>query len=203
METKTEIRKRILEARNRLTDDEIAAKSSAIFQNIIKTPEYIKAQNILLYASFNSEVATRDIFDDAIAHGKRVYFPKPDRFTNDMEFYQVSLLNQLKKGYMGILEPPEKEELRYRFNPDKDTLVIVPGAAFDMSGNRIGYGKGYYDKFLSSRRFLSTIALAFSCQIVEKLPFEAYDVKMDKIVTEEIVYAFVKSDSISPISIFI
>lgn len=185
METKAEIRKRMLEARNRLTVDEIAAKSGAILQKAIQTPEYINARNILLYASFNSEVATQGIFDDAIAHGKRVYFPKPDRFTNDMEFYQVLSLDQLEKGYMGISEPSENEEFRYRFNSNEYTLAIVPGVAFDMSGNRIGYGKGYYDKFLSNmEQQLPTVALAFSCQIADALPCEAYDVKIDKVITE-------------------
>lgn len=192
METKAEIRKKILEARNKLTDDEIAAKSGAILQNVLKTPEYMEACNILLYADYNHEVMTRGIFDDAIMRRKRVYFPKSDKLTNTMAFYQISSLNQLEKGFMGIPEPPENMRLRYRFNANEDTLVILPGVAFDTSGHRIGYGKGYYDKFLSSRRQLSTMALAFSCQIVDELPCETHDIRMDKIVTEEIIYAFLR-----------
>ncbi len=192
METKSEIRKRILEARGALTQDEVAAKSDAILQKVLKTPEYMEADNILLYADYNREVMTRGIFEDAMMRKKRVYFPKSDQFTNAMTFYQTLSVKQLEKGYMGIPEPKENPQLCYKFNANEDTLVIVPGVAFDMAGFRLGYGKGYYDKFLSNRRQLSTMALAFACQIVEELPSEPHDIKMDKIVTEEIIYSFLR-----------
>ena len=169
METKAEIRKRILETRTNLTDDEVAAKSEAILQKVLKTPEYMEADNILLYADYNHEVMTRGIFEDAIMRKKRVYFPKSDKLTNSMLFFQTVSVKQLEKGFMGIPEPKENMQLCYKFNPDEDTLVILPGVAFDTRGFRLGYGKGFYDKFLSSRRQLSTMALAFACQIVIKL----------------------------------
>ena len=149
METKSEIRKRILEARGALTQDEVAAKSDAILQKVLKTPEYMEADNILLYADYNREVMTRGIFEDAILRKKRVYFPKSDQLTNTMAFYQTVSVKQLEKGFMGIPEPKE--------NPQ-----------------------------------LSTMALAFACQIVEELPSEPHDIKMDKIVTEEIIYSFLR-----------
>ena len=192
MESKAEIRKRILEVRRSLTVDEVEVKSEAILQNVLKTPEYIEADNILLYADHHNEVITRGIFDDALMRKKRVYFPKSDSFTNTMVFYRTTSAAQLEKGFMGILEPKENIQLRYRFCANEDTLVILPGVAFDTAGFRIGYGKGYYDKFLSSKRQLSTMALAFACQIVEELPREAHDIKMDKIVTEEIIYSFLR-----------
>lgn len=192
METKAEIRKRILEARRALTVNEVEVKSEAILQNVLKTPEYVEADNILLYADYNNEVMTRGIFEDALMRKKRVYFPKSDSLTNTMVFYQVLSAKQLEKGFMGIPEPKENMQLRYRFHADEDTLVILPGVAFDTAGFRIGYGRGFYDKFLSSRRQLSTMALAFACQIVEELPREAHDIKMDKIVTEEIIYSFLR-----------
>ncbi|MBD5469948.1 MAG: 5-formyltetrahydrofolate cyclo-ligase [Lachnospiraceae bacterium] len=192
MESKAEIRKRILEVRRSLTVDEVEVKSEAILQNVLKTPEYIEADNILLYADHHNEVITRGIFEDALMRKKRVYFPKSDSFTNTMVFYRTTSAAQLEKGFMGILEPKENIQLRYRFCANEDTLVILPGVAFDTAGFRIGYGKGYYDKFLSSKRQLSTMALAFACQIVEELPREAHDIKMDKIVTEEIIYSFLR-----------
>lgn len=192
METKAEIRKRILEARTALTGEEIAAKSEAILQKALKTPEYMEADNILLYADYNHEVMTRGIFEDAIMRKKRVYFPKADKLTNAMHFYQTISVKQLEKGFMGIPEPKENMQLCYKFNPNEDTLVILPGVAFDTRGFRLGYGKGYYDKFLSNWRQLSTMALAFSCQIVDELPNEEHDIKMDKIVTEEIIYSFLR-----------
>lgn len=192
METKSEIRKRILETRGALTQDEVAAKSDAILQKVLKTPEYMEADNILLYADYNREVMTRGIFEDAILRKKRVYFPKSDQLTNTMAFYQTVSVKQLEKGFMGIPEPKENPQLCYKFNASEDTLVIVPGVAFDMAGFRLGYGKGFYDKFLSNKRQLSTMALAFACQIVEELPSEPHDIKMDKIVTEEIIYSFLR-----------
>lgn len=192
METKSEIRKRILEVRKGLTDEEAALKSEAIVQKVIKTPEYKEADNILLYADYCREVMTRGIFEDALRHRKRIYFPRVDKLTNTMEFYQVISIRQLERGYMDILEPREDNHMRYQFQPREDTLVILPGVAFDTSGYRIGYGKGFYDRFLANRRQLSTIALAYSCQIIDEIPKDEYDIKMDKIVTEEIIYSFLR-----------
>ncbi|MDE5699082.1 MAG: 5-formyltetrahydrofolate cyclo-ligase [Lachnospiraceae bacterium] len=192
METKSEIRKRILEVRKGLTDEEVAAKSEAIVQKVIKTPEYKEADNILLYADFCREVMTRGIFEDALLHRKRIYFPRVDKLTNTMEFYQVISIRQLVRGYMDILEPREDIRSRYQFQPREDTLAILPGVAFDTSGYRIGYGKGFYDRFLANRRQLSTMALAYSCQIIDEIPRDEHDIKMDKIVTEEIIYSFLR-----------
>ncbi|MCI8314456.1 MAG: 5-formyltetrahydrofolate cyclo-ligase [Lachnospiraceae bacterium] len=192
METKAEIRKRILEVRKGLTDEEAATKSEAIVQKVVKTPEYKEADNILLYADYCREVMTRGIFEDALLHRKRIYFPKVDKMTNTMEFYQIISLRQLERGYMDILEPREDMKMRYKFQPKEDTLAVLPGVAFDTSGYRLGYGKGFYDKFLANRRQISTMALAFACQIIDEIPRDTYDIKMDKIVTEEIIYSFLR-----------
>ncbi len=192
METKAEIRKRILETRKKLTDDEAASKSAAIVQKVIKTPEYREADNILLYADYCREVMTRGIFEDSLLHRKRIYFPRVDKMTNTMEFYQVISIRQLVRGYMDILEPREDIQARYKFQPREDTLAILPGVAFDTSGYRVGYGKGFYDRFLENRRQLSTMALAYACQIVDEIPRAEHDIKMDKIVTEEIIYSFLR-----------
>ncbi|MBO5033870.1 MAG: 5-formyltetrahydrofolate cyclo-ligase [Lachnospiraceae bacterium] len=192
METKAEIRKRILEVRKGLSDEEASSKSAAIVQKVMKTPEYEEADNILLYADYCHEVMTRGIFEDAILRKKRVYFPKSDNLTNTMEFYQVVSVRQLEKGYRGIPEPREDTQLRYKFYPKEDTLIIMPGVAFDTSGYRIGYGKGFYDRYLVNKRQLSTMALAYACQIVDEIPKDVHDIKMDKIVTEEIIYSFLR-----------
>lgn len=192
METKSEIRKRILEVRKGLTDEEVALKSEAIVQKVIKTPEYQEADNILLYADYCREVMTRGIFEDALLHRKRIYFPRVDSLTNTMEFYQVISIRQLVRGYMDILEPKGDIRSRYQFQPREDTLAVLPGVAFDTSGYRIGYGKGFYDRFLANRRQISTMALAYSCQIIDEIPRDEHDIKMDKIVTEEIIYSFLR-----------
>lgn len=192
MESKEEIRRRILGVRGALPEEELAAKSDAILQRVLKTPEYEEADNILLYADYCREVRTRGLFEDAVRHRKRVYFPRADSLTNRMEFYQVTALGQMRAGYKGIPEPGELPASRYRLNKNEDTLMIVPGVAFDISGYRLGYGKGFYDRFLADRRQISTMALAYACQLVDELPHDTHDIKMDKIVTEEIIYSFLR-----------
>lgn len=187
METKSEIRKRMLAVRSSLGDSAFAEKSNIITNKVLKTPEYKEAANILLYADYCREVMTRGIFDDALLHKKRVYLPKSDSLTNTMEFYRITSLDQLTRGFKGILEPKEDLKKRYRLDKNEDTLAIIPGVAFDTQGYRLGYGRGFYDKYLSARRQISTIALAFSCQILDELPHEAHDIRMDKVVTEEII----------------
>jgi 5-formyltetrahydrofolate cyclo-ligase len=137
-------------------------------------------------------VQTGKIFEDAIKRGKRVYYPKSDGLTNTMQFYRVDNITKLESGYKGIKEPREIESARYRLNKKEDTLMLVPGVAFDISGYRLGYGKGFYDRFLSSRRQISTMALSFSEQIIDEIPHDDFDIKMDKIVTEKIIYSFLR-----------
>ena len=193
MEDKKQIRKQMLALRNAMTHDEVVQKSEAIVQKVLQTNEYKEAQNILLYADYCHEVMTRALFEDALLHKKKVYFPKSDGLTNTMEFYQVVSVTQLYEGYKGIREPKEDVNKRFVWNPCEDTLAIIPGVAFDTKGYRIGYGKGFYDRYLSNKRPITTMALAFANQITEEdIPTDEYDVKMDKIVTEEIIYSFLR-----------
>ena len=109
-----------------------------------------------------------------------------------MEFYQVVSIKQLESGYKGIKEPVVNERYLYRFERSEDTLVIVPGVAFDANGYRVGYGKGFYDRFLKDKRQMTVIGLCFSGQLVEEIPHDEHDIKMDKIITEEIQYSFLR-----------
>ena len=191
METKEQIRKRIIQARNQMTSETVAEKSSLIAQKVMKTPEYEEADNILLYADYRHEVMTREIFDDAVLRKKKVFFPKSNA-DGTMEFYQVVSVKQLESGYKGIKEPVADNQYLYSFRKQEDTLIIVPGVAFDMKGYRIGYGKGFYDRFLRDKRQMTAIGLCFSNQIVEEIPHDVHDIRMDKVVTEEIIYSFLR-----------
>lgn len=191
METKEQIRKQMIQNRNQMTSQEVTQKSSLIAQKVLKTPEYEEADNILLYADYRHEVMTREIFDDAVLRKKKVFFPK-SREDRTMEFYQVVSVKQLESGYKGIKEPVVDEQYLYRFQRKEDTLMIVPGVAFDMKGYRVGYGKGFYDRFLRDKRQITAMGLGFSNQIVEEIPHNQYDIRMDKIVTEEIIYSFLR-----------
>lgn len=187
MVTKKEIRKEIIQKRDALPFLEVENKSSHIVTSLLKTPEYKEAAQILLYADFRNEVKTDSIFTDAILKGKKVYYPKI--FGDIMEFYHVTSLDELHSGYMGIREPEENPLKRFIYKKQDNVLVISPGVAFDPQGNRIGYGKGFYDKYLTNKRILSVIALAFSLQIVDEIPSEHNDIKMDKIITDQLILA--------------
>lgn len=191
-EDKQAIRSKILNIRSKMTEEEIKNKSTAIIQQVLKTSEYEEADNILLYADCNHEVMTKELFDYAVLNKKRVYFPKCSNNGNNMEFYQIVSVKQLNRGMYGILEPPAEKEYCFSYNKEEDTLAIIPGVAFDMQGYRIGYGKGFYDLYLKNKMQMTFMALAYSNQIVETIPHEKHDIKMDKVVTEEIIYSFLR-----------
>ena len=124
----------------------------------------------------------------AIKDGKRIFAPRV--FGEDMRFFEIRSLQDLKEGYKGIREPEEDENkeysLDYKKNYDDSDLILLPGAVFDTSRNRIGYGKGFYDRYLSSGFKGIKLALSFDLQIVDAGDFEVgeLDVKADFILTE-------------------
>lgn len=192
MDSKQQIRKQMIAQRNTMTTEMVKQKSAAITQKVLMLPEYIEADHILLYADYRHEVMTKEIFDDAILHKKKVYFPKCNPDNGTMEFYQVVSVRQLMDGYKGIKEPIVNPEYLYQHHKEENTLAILPGVAFDMNGYRIGYGKGYYDRFLQNKRQITAVALAFAQQLADDIPHDVYDIRMDKIVTEEIIYSFLR-----------
>lgn len=192
MDAKQLIRQQMIAQRNAMTTEMVKQKSAAITQKVLMLPEYIEADHVLLYADYRHEVMTKEIFDDAILRKKKVYFPKCNPEYGTMEFYQVVSIRQLENGYKGIKEPVANSEYLYHHHKEENTIVIIPGVAFDMNGYRIGYGKGYYDRYLQDKRQATAVALSFAQQLVDDVPHEAYDIRMDKIVTEEIIYSFLR-----------
>ena len=139
------------------------------------------------YVDAGSEVRTRHTLPDALKHGKRVVVPWCVVETNQLELFLLEDVSELVAGAYKILEP--KEELRTlpakRVNPTELDLVMVPGTAFDLRGGRMGQGKGYYDRLLSSARpDAPLVALAFDCQIFDEIPVAPHDVFMDLVLTE-------------------
>lgn len=190
METKKDIRSQYIKKRDALSQEEVNVKSDKILYQLFNLTEYKDAKYILLYADYHNEVATNKIFEDARQRGKKIYFPKV--FGQEMEFYSVDSLEELRFGYKGIREPQENPIKRFFYKKQDTTIMIVPGVAFDMKGYRVGYGKGYYDKYLFEKKMISTFALAYAFQILEHVPSDAHDIKMDKIITEELVYSFLR-----------
>ncbi len=175
---KQKIRKAILEERNKLTEKDIKEKSKQIKSKLFSLPEFKKAKTVMLFASFGTEVFTHDMIKEALKH-KQVAVPvvKGDNLIAS-KIIDFNDLN--KKSKFGILEPSKIKEV----DINEIDLVIVPGVAFDCAGYRIGYGKGYYDKFLNDFE-KEKVALAFELQIQKELPNEDHDVVVDKIVTEK------------------
>ena len=176
---KEKIRKQVLDERFKLAPEQRRAKSVAIETRLFGLPEYRAASLVLFYASFQSEVETHHMIRRALAEGKRVALPKVKG--KELELFEiVNFDRDVVPGAWGIPEPENGRPVEL----SDIGFVVVPGAAFDMAGNRIGYGAGFYDKLLPFYRG-QTAALAFELQIVPAAPADAHDIPMQKIVTEE------------------
>ncbi|HUP82463.1 MAG TPA: 5-formyltetrahydrofolate cyclo-ligase [Pirellula sp.] len=186
-ELKTAIRKQAHE--NRRGQSEKDSVSNAIVDRFMNLPEYHSAKTIMFYVDVRDEVRTRQALPAALESGKTIVVPYC--VDGELELFWLENMDELELGMYRILEP--KNELRIveskRPQPTDLDLVMVPGVAFDRNGGRTGHGKGYYDKLLQHARLdAPLIALAFECQIFEKIPAESHDIYMDKIVTETAVY---------------
>lgn len=182
--TKSELRRHALASRNALSAAYREACSQKITRLLCQLPEYTAASNLLLYASFGSEVDTCFIARQALTDQKKLFFPKVCE--NQMSFIQVTELASLEKGYRGIPEP--KGSTVWDDTLYASSLLVLPGVAFDRSHHRIGYGKGFYDRFLAvcrnHNRLPHSIALSFQSQIIPHIPVESHDYLPDQILTE-------------------
>lgn len=180
--TKKQLRNKHLAMRNALSVDEIMTKSYDIMESVVSSYDFQNSRYILVYAAYGSEVVTKGIIEYALWLKKRVFCPKV-LSNEDMEFYEVFSYQDLKPGFRGILEPLQKEETTFHLKDDP-ALILIPGVCFDEKGHRIGYGKGYYDRYLSRTPGMIRMALAFEDQIEESIPHQEQDVCYDLLVTE-------------------
>ncbi len=181
---KERLRRQVLAARDRMTATERETKSRAIAEALDALPEIRKARLILSYASFRSEVDTYDIMSSWIRKGKRVAIPIADRETGTLRPSEIRRVpDDLAPGVYGVPEP--KAGRRRILDVSLIEAALVPGVVFDDAGTRIGYGKGFYDRFMeaSSGRF-PFIGLAFDCQVADRIPPEVHDRRVDVLVTE-------------------
>lgn len=188
-EQKKLLRREIILLRNSLQPLMRRQKSDKILQTVYQTNIYKKTKIILTYADYQSEVITSPLIEKALLDKKKVFCPKVSG--DDMDFYRIKGLNELKEGYKGIREPAAGE--KFQDNMDGlSVLVLVPGAVFDKNCHRIGYGKGFYDKFLTRMSEndidIYTIGLGYECQLVDEVPREIHDFSLDMIVTEDNIY---------------
>jgi 5-formyltetrahydrofolate cyclo-ligase len=182
---KTQIRQEVLKKRDSIPPDVKVKKDLAIKRMLYSLPEFLSATTVLFYASFRSEVNTFNIIQESLEKGKKVILPKVDKNAHVLKLYRIKALSDLNRGYMGISEPLMTTDENL-VNIDDVELVIIPGAGFDYEGNRLGYGAGYYDILLSKRRKkMPVIALAYDEQLVDLIPAEEHDVKIDLIITDK------------------
>lgn len=180
---KRKIRKRVLELRSNMSPEERKAASLKVADRIIGHQWFYGAESLLSFVSFGSEIDTAEIINEALRTGKKVYVPRVEG--EEMKFYRILSLKELSTGYKGIREPDGSSE-KYEYHPEaaNRTLMIMPGAAFDPLKNRIGYGKGFYDRYLADKEALAlhTIAIGFCCQLVGEIPCEEQDVKPYQVI---------------------
>ena len=176
---KKEIRKKVLADRDSMLPSQRSAKSRKIEERLFSLPEFKSARAIMFFVSFRSEVETVPMIRRVLDDGKRVILPKVKG--TELELFEINNFDKdVSPGAWGILEPCEIAPAKL----DDLDIIIVPGAAFDARGNRLGYGAGFYDKLLSAFT-KPTVALAFEVQIVPKVPADSHDVPVKKIVTEK------------------
>ena len=173
---KNEIRKAVLKRRNETVEKK--KKSDNICRKVINSAEYKRAEVVACYLPIGSEVITSLLINDALLSGKKIALPKTEG--ENMRFFEYKEGSVLKEGNFGVFEPVDTSEI----SPADIDLFIVPGVAFDKEGNRIGYGKGYYDKYMKDT-CKTKIGLAFKTQMVDHIKSEQNDIKMDKVVTED------------------
>lgn len=184
---KAQVRSAVLEKRRRLAFEEVWRLSVRVQRRLLDTGYFQGAGRISLYASFDNEVVTDGVFDEAIEAGKEVFYPRVTTRGGErhLAFHRVASLGELSPGAYDVPEPGGVEAAE----PGAFDLVVVPGVAFDRAGNRIGYGKGYYDKALKMLG-CPIVGLAYAFQLVDEIPAEDHDVKLSALVTEEEVFSW-------------
>ncbi|MGI6555050.1 MAG: 5-formyltetrahydrofolate cyclo-ligase [Bacillota bacterium] len=178
---KGEIRRRVLEQRKMMSPQEVNEKSKRIQEKLFRTSYYQTSRTIMTYVDFQNEVETRSIIKRALDEGKNIVVPLCGPNFSLLPV-KIDSFDDLEKGTRGILEPTKKHDI---VDVKKLDIVLVPGITFDRSGHRLGYGLAYYDRFLTQLSPSTIIiALVYSFQLVQTLPFEDHDQKVNLIITE-------------------
>ena len=173
---KQELRKSIREQKRAMTPEQIEAKSARLGELFLASDMYRQARTVYGYMPYNQEVRTVAMLEQALRDGKRVAIPKC--YGDEMRFIFMEDLSQVEKGYANIPEPIADEPIA----DDETALVLMPGLAFDPQGHRIGYGGGFYDKFLAKEPNHPTLALCYDFQMLDKLETEEFDIPVDAVL---------------------
>jgi 5-formyltetrahydrofolate cyclo-ligase len=190
-ELKIKLRNSILQLRNSIGTQEVIDKSNIIIGKLVNLKQFNSSRTIMCYVDFRNEVITRDLIKLCLAQDKKVAIPaivdKSEGGKQMAAFEIKEIENSLIKGTYGIQEPLISK--RVEIEPEVIDLLIVPGVVFDKQKNRIGYGAGFYDKFLNKVRIdCFKIGIAFEHQVIEMIPTEVHDIPMDIVITESNVF---------------
>ena len=180
---KKSIRKKILDIRENIKEDTKSELDKLIFNYLINNEIYKNAKRIFIYVSYKNEVDTKNIIRYSLSEKKQIYVPKTFKEEKSMKAININSLDELIVDNYSILEPKvvDKNHKEVEFD-----LIIMPAVSFDKKGNRIGYGAGYYDRYISKLDYdIIKIGLAYDFQIVHNIDSEEHDVKVDYIITNK------------------
>jgi 5-formyltetrahydrofolate cyclo-ligase len=197
---KKDLRAAVLTRRDGLSADEVSRRSSVVEKKLLRVPEFKRARTIMFYVSKGNEVDTHGLIRDALRLGKNVVVPFCVDLHHKIVPAQIGSFSELTEGDFGILQP-QKHAVR-EVDREKIDVFIVPGIVFDQDGHRIGWGRGFYDRFLEGAarrevppiprlhaggfpRYGVKIGLAFHFQVVERVPREKHDICVDIVVTDK------------------
>ena len=181
---KSVLRKKHMHNRILMTHEKKINSDSNIFKEIISLDCFVKSKFILTYVSTTLEVDTKKLIEYSIKIGKKVAVPVSDAKNLTLDFYFIDSLDQLRVGSFSILEPNSKMSEFCDVSGLQNLLCVVPGMVFDLSGYRIGYGKGYYDRFL--KKFgCKTLGLCYEFDLLKSIPKGQNDVPVDLVLTEK------------------
>lgn len=180
---KDNIRNQLKLSRKNLSPSEVEKKSLIIKEILFATNEFVNSQNILFYVSYDNEVETHNMIKESIDNEKTVCVPFVKKNEHMIIPIKIENWNDLEIGSYNILEP--KQNKFKKFPLEEIELIIVPGIGFDTHGNRIGHGMGYYDRLLKDANNCFKIGLGFQCQIVDYIPADPHDVRIDMVITEK------------------
>lgn len=181
---KKDLRKEMLKKRSALSNEIREEDSKTVANSLYETEHYKKAETIMAFLSFGSELNTRYLIEDSIAKGKIVVIPVMVPETKELKISRILDYSELEIGHYNIMTP--KEEFLRFLDPKTIDLILVPGLIFARDGYRVGYGGGYYDRFLAGiDNSVAKIAIGFDMQIIDRVPTDHYDIPVDYILTEK------------------
>lgn len=181
-EEKAMLRQKLLHRRAALKNRK--DRDKAIYNRILMNKQYRTAENIFIYISKSEETDTKALIEYSLESGKRLFAPYCMPDSTEMQFYRFHSLEELRPGGFGVLQPDPASGGMARRSDMEGALCIVPGLAFDRTGARLGYGKGYYDRFLS-RNHIFRMGICYEAFVLDTVPVQPHDIRMQAVLTDE------------------